>query len=160
RLFAADANIAMQSHVHARAHCGTVDHGDRWFANNTDVPVQLSEAVIEMLAHRVGPFVASARALDVGTNLRLSWAALQVGARAEAAADTGQDDHADVRIVIRSTHVLADLSDRAEHLGGAIERIHHLRTIELDPENAGILLLVEKIVDELRSHVGPPDRLG
>ena len=56
RLFAADTDVAMQRHVHARTDCRTVDHRDRRLADQRDVTVQLGEPVEEMLARPVGPF--------------------------------------------------------------------------------------------------------
>jgi hypothetical protein len=65
-------------------------------------PAQLGEAVIEVLAHQVGPFVAPR-----APRYRRSPPAtviLEIGAE-QTATDAGQHDHADVRIVIGCPYV-------------------------------------------------------
>src|SRR5882724_6031077 len=118
--------------------------------------MQLGEAVEEVLSSRVWPFSGAAVA---GKSLTLGGVgdvAPHVGARAEASADAGQDDHPDVRVIIPRSHVFAHLGYRPVLFCRADQCVHALWTIELDPQNACVLWFVEQIIDKSRSHAMPP----
>ena len=82
----------------------------------------------------------------------------EIGAGTESPPDAGEHDHADIGIVIAGPHVFADLGDGAVFLRGSDERVHPLRAIELDPEDAAVLRLIEQVFDKPRSHVFLPAR--
>ena len=58
-VFAADADVAVQCHVHPRPHGRAVDHGDGRLADERDVAVEVGEAVEEMLPGSVRPLLGA-----------------------------------------------------------------------------------------------------
>ena len=118
--------------------------------------MQLGEAVIEVLAHRVRPFMRSAGTFHIGADLVLARPFLEIGARTKPAPNSGYHNHPDVRIIIGGPHILADLGDGTIVLRRAVKGVHLFWAVELNPEDTVIFFFVEQIVDELRSHGGPP----
>src|SRR5215831_12902109 len=145
----------MKGHVHSGTNGRTIDHGHRRFTDETDVAVQLRKAMIEVLARGVGPLVASTCTFDIGADFLRRRSAFEIRTGAETAPDAGQYDDAYIGIIIASAHVLTYLRNGSECFGDAIECIHCFRSVELDPKNAAVFLVVEKVVDECWSHADP-----
>src|SRR6185437_3722274 len=151
-LLAADADVAVQRHVHARTDRWPVYHRDGRLADQRDVAVQLGEAVEEMLARRIRPVMRAAVAGKVRAGDILGGLRSEIGAGTESPPHAGEHDDADVGIVVARAHVLADLGHGAAFLGGSHERVHPFRAVELDPEDAALLRLIEQIFDKRWSH--------
>ena len=143
------ADVAVQGHVHAGADGRAVDHGDSWLAYQRDVAVQVGEAVEEVLAGGVRAFLGAPVAGKVVASHRWVVVAAHIGSGAEAAPHAGQHDDADVGVIVASPHILAHLGDGAVLLGVADERVHALRAVELNPEDAGVLRFVQQVVNQL-----------
>src|SRR5262245_15167805 len=110
--------------------------------------MQRREAVKEMLTRAIGSFVGGAIADEVlARNVRTRPGG-EIGARTEATTDAGQHDDSDLGIIIASAHVFANFGDSTVLLGCTDERVHPLRLIELDPENAVVFRFVEQVFDE------------
>ena len=79
--------------------------------------------------------------------------ARHVDTGAEGAADAGDDDDAHVRVVVGDAHVLEHLEDGAVGTADAVEGVHPVRTVELDPGDARLhLWLIKKVVDQFGHH--------
>ena len=114
--------------------------------------MQVGKPVEEVLARRVGavmgaPVAGKVLAGDVRRGPRP-----EIGAGTKPPADAGQHDHPDVRVVVAGAHVFADLGHRAVLLGGANQRVHPLRPVEFDPQDAVVLGFIQQIVDQRRCH--------
>src|SRR5262249_44597836 len=87
--------------------------------------------------------------------------ASHVSARAEAASDTCEDNDPNVGVIVPSPHVFPYFGHCGVLFSRTNEGIHALRAIELDPQDATVLGLIQQIIDQLRSHRLPPSsRLG
>ena len=155
RVFTAKADIAMQGHIHTRPDGGTIDHRDGGFADERDIAMQLGEAVEEVLSGRVWTLCGAAVAGKSLTLGGVGGVASHVGAGAEASTDASQDDDLDIGVIVPARMYSPTLAT-VPFSCGADQRIHALRTIELDPQNARVLWFVEQIIDKSRSHAMPP----
>ena len=140
--FAADADVAMQRHVHAGPDRRAVYHGDGRLADIGDVAVQLGEAVKEVLADAIGAIARRTVANEILAGNFRRRRALEVRPRAEPAPNAGQHNRAYIRVIVARTHIFADLGHGTVFLRIANQRIHQFRPIEPDPQNSVILWLV------------------
>src|SRR5437867_12455651 len=130
-MLAANTDIAVQGHIHARAHRRAINHGNGGFADEGDIAVQLGKAVEEMFPGCIWSLrnVTIARqilALDLIGDI-----ASHVSARAEAASDAGEDHDPDVGIIVPSPHVFPYFGHRGVLFSRTDEGIHALRATEL-----------------------------
>src|SRR5690606_25570004 len=111
---------------------------------------ELGDAVIEALPRGVPTADGVWRiAEEVVTRLEpLEVCPAHIHARAEPPPDAGEDDHLHLGVVVAGAHALADLRQRAGALGAADRGVEAVRAVELDPEDAVVLLLVEEVRDE------------
>ena len=132
-MLAANADIAVQGHIHARAHSRAIEHGNGGFADEGDIAVQLGKAVEEMFPGSIWPLrdVTIARqilALDLIGDI-----ASHVSTRAEAASYACEDNDPHIGIIVSSPHVFAYFGYCGVLFSRTDKGIHALRAIELDP---------------------------
>ena len=142
----------MQRHVHAGADRGSVDHRDGRLADQRDVAVQLGEAVKEMLPCAVRPFMRAAiagkvLAGDSAVALDPRLAPEQKPRPTPVSTMTRTlGSSSPARMYSPTLATVPFSSDDAD------QRVHPLRAVELDPQDAAVFRFVEQMVDQPWSH--------
>ena len=158
RPLAADADVAMQRHVHARPDRRPVDHRDGRLADQRNIPVKFGEAMKEMLACPIGPFMRRPVARKILARDVRRRPGREIRAGTESPPHAGQHDHANIRVIVSRPHVFAHFRDGAVLLRAADQRVHPVRAIEFYPEDAAVLRLIEQMFDKPWSHDFPPSQ--
>ena len=95
--------------------------------------MQLGETVEEVFPGGIRTFEGAAIAGQALACHRVGDVSFHIGAGAEATSDAGQNDDADVGVIVACPHVFAHLGHCTVFLSRAEESIHALRPIELNP---------------------------